>query len=272
MEEAFSVDKIRPSRAAMTFACLAAACLAGATVASGAQRTAPPAPLPARISPKAQDLLNHAIQALGGAAFLNFKTVTSTGRVFGFQEGQTVAVEPYHSTAELPDKRRFSYGKGKPVILINNGDQAWQIDHLGVGPQQPEAVASWKLATRYGLENLFRRGIHEPGVLILDNGVDFVANQPVFVLTMMDSHDASITIDLHRMTYLPVRITYRLQDPKTLDRDEYTDDYSDYQLIQGIETPMHIARSLNGERIGEVFRNTVRYNDPVPANYFMPSR
>ena len=58
----------------------------------------------------------------------------------------------------------------------------------------------------------------------------------------------------------------------TKDWEDYTDDYSDYQRINGIMTPMNIGRQLNGERIGEVFRSKASYNTTVPASYFQPSR
>ena len=245
--------------------------LAGLLFAARPGQSPQPAP-ESRISPKAQDLLNHALQALGGAAFQNLKTVTTSGRAFAFQEGETAGLEPYQSTIELPDKRRFSYGKSKPVVLINSGSQAWEIDQFGIEPQPSEDVKAWKLASRYSLENLFRLRIHEPGVLIQDSGVDFVTNQAVYVLDMVDSQQVHMKLYLHRPTYLPLRVTYRIANPKTSDWDDYADEYSDYQVVQGITTPMHVVRFLNDDRIGEVFRNTVRYNEPVPPNYFEPHR
>ena len=31
---------------------------------------------------------------------------------------------------------------------------------------------------------------------------------------------------------------------------------------------MHITRYLNGDRIGETFRNSAKYNEEYPPNYF----
>jgi hypothetical protein len=33
---------------------------------------------------------------------------------------------------------------------------------------------------------------------------------------------------------------------------------------------MHITRYLNGDRIGETFRISAKYNEEYPANYFTP--
>lgn len=234
--------------------------------------TAPPAALPSRISAKAQQLLDEAIQTLGGPAFLNFKNVSTSGRVFGFSNGEMAGVEPFKSIYAPPDKRRFTYGKGKPVTLINNGDQAWELDQYGLAPQLPEQVRQWKISNHYSLDNLLRSVIKESGVLVLDHGVDFVANQPAYVIDITDAQNVQLRLYLRKDNYLPLRVTYSLENPRTQDRDEYVDDYSDYQRFDGIMTPMNIVRTLNGDRIGAAYRNRASYNVSVPANYFQPSQ
>jgi hypothetical protein len=246
--------------------------LAAATASWAAQQQPSPPALPSRISPRAQDLLNQAIQALGGQAFLTYMNVTTEGRVFGFSRGEMAGVEPFKSTYAPPDKRRFTYGKGKPVTLINNGDDAWEVDQYGLTHQLPEQVRQWKIANHYNLDNLFRTIIKAPGILVLDHGVDFVANQPVYVIEIVDADQTRIQLYLQKSTYLPLRVAYRIQNPTTQDWDDYVDDYGDYQRFDGIMTPMNITRTLNGERIGEVYRNKASYNATLPANYFEPPR
>jgi hypothetical protein len=245
--------------------------LAGAVASYGGQQKAGPA-LPSRISPQAQALLDRTIQALGGAAFLNYTTISTTGHVFAFSYGQTAGYAPFKSVFEPPDKQRFSYGKGQPVILINNGDQAWELSRLGRLHQNPDEVRGWNVANRYRLDNLLRYRIHETGVLILVGSVDFVDNQNVDTIDIIDAQDVHVELYIHRTTYLPVRVAYRVQNPNTQDWEDYADDYSDYQTFQGINTPMHIGRYLDGERIGELFRASVRYNEALPPNVFEPVR
>jgi len=279
MEGASSVGKNKKSflRILACAVCLGLISFAAPAALLGAQQTSPPSSppspsLPSRISPKARELLNQAIQALGGPAFLTFKNISTTGRVFAFSNGQMAGVEPFKSTYEPPDKRRFSYGKGKPVILINKGDQAWELDQYGLIHQLPEQVRQWKIANHYSLDNLFRSVIKETGVLILDHGVDFVANQPAYVIDITDTRNVQIHLYLHKSNYLPLRVTYRVQNSITQDWDDYTDDYSNYERFDGIMTPMSLSRSLDGDRIGQTFRSGAHYNVAVPPNYFEPSR
>jgi hypothetical protein len=238
--------------------------------AKGVNAQQKPPTLPARIDPKAQELLDRAVAALGGPAFLNFKRLSTRGRIFSISDEATSGLAPFQSAVEYPDKRRFSYGKKKPVILLNNGDHAWELDKYGLTSQLPEQVWRWKLSTRYSLENLLRLRIREPGLLILSGGGDFVDNVPTRGLEIQEVQGTNIRLDLHRQTFLPIRISYRVQNPKTHEWEEYADIYADYQSVQGIQTPMHITRFLNGERVSEIFRNSAQYDESYPAGYFEP--
>jgi hypothetical protein len=243
----------------------------GQSTATSPPQSPPATPPPARIDPKAQQLLDGVIQALGGAAFLRFKTMTTRGRAFSIQDEKTAGMAPYVSSVEFPDKRRFSYGKKEPVILINNGDKAWELDRYGLTAQFPEQAYRWKISNRYSLENLLRLRIHEPGVLILPAGTDFVDNIPTQGIEITESGGETVRLDVNPQTHLPVRIAYRVLNPKTREWDEFADTYGDYRNVQGVMTPMHLARWLNGERVAETFRNTAQYDEEYPPGYFQPS-
>jgi hypothetical protein len=235
-------------------------------------QAAAPAAAGPRIDPQAKELLDKIIQALGGQAFLSYKTMSSTGRAFSIYEGQTMGFAPFHSDVEPPDKRRFAYGKGQQVILLNNGNRGWQQDRFGLIRQKPETVRRWQIAMRYSLEGVFRHIVREPGTLVLDGGTDFVDLLPARVLDISDPHNVGIKVYLERTGYLPIRISYRIQNPETREWDEYSESYSDYQNIQGIQTPMRMVRYLDNERTAEYFLNTAEYNKEFPPGYFEPRR
>jgi hypothetical protein len=242
--------------------------------ASGARLRAEqnPAEVPSHIDPKAQQTLDRVIQVLGGPPFLHMKRLTTRGRIFSIREGSNTGFTTFESAVEYPNKRRFSYGKNPPVILINNGDLDWELDRLGQTSQPQEQSWRWRISNRYSLENLLRLRIHEPGTLIQPGGVDFVDNVATQALDMVDQQGTQLKLDLNRQTFLPVSITYRVRDPKTGDWSEFADVYSDYKNIEGIMTPMHIARFLDAERVSEIFRSSAHYDDEYPPTYFQPVR
>jgi hypothetical protein len=223
-----------------------------------------------RIDPHAQEVLDQAVRALGGDAFLGAKTLRTAGRMFAISEGSTAGFAQFESTVQFPDKRRFTYGKDKPVTLINDGERGWQIDKYGLVRQSPEQARRWKTAARYGFENLLRQIIREPGLLIQDAGRDFTDNLTSRVVSITDAEQVRIKIYLHSVTALPIRVTYRVMNAETRQWEEFAEVYGDYKIFQGVQTPMHITRLLDGERYSETFRKSAEYNVEVPAQYFTP--
>ena len=223
-----------------------------------------------RIDPKAQELLDQAVRALGGDAFLSSKSLRTEGRVFAINEESTSGLAKYESTTEYPGKRRFSYGKGTPVTLINDGVRGWQLDRYGLVRQSPEQVRLWNLKSRYGYESLLRTVIREQGLLIQYSGTAFMGPLSTHVISITDSSQAQIRIYLDAKKSLPAQVTYRLLNPKTRDWEEYGEGYADFKVFQGIMTPMQITSFLNGKRSGENFRKSAEYNVEIPANYFTP--
>ena len=238
-----------------------------AAAALQAQQSSAPQ-LPRRVDAKSQQVLDRTIQALGGQEFLHVKTLTTKGRIFAIQDGTTAGLEPFQSYTEYPSKRRFSYGKTMPVVLINNGDKGWEIDRYGLISQPPEQLRRWIASNRYSFENLLRVRIQEAGVLIQAGGTDFMDNAPTQEIGITEVGGTTVRLDVNRLTFLPTRVTYLLRNPTDGTADEFSDAYSDFKLYDGIQTPMHITRYMNGDRVGETFRNFAKYNEDYPANYF----
>jgi hypothetical protein len=230
-----------------------------------------PSTLPIRIEPKAQQILDRTIQALGGASFLNAKTMTTHGTLGSGGSAAGAGIVYFDSQVQFPDKRRLTYGlakKGKPIVIINNGDHGWEIDRMGTVTLDSEDVRTWRFNNRYSLENLFRLRIHEPGTLVQSAGVDFVDNVAVNVLDMVDVTQNQIKLYLSTQTGLPVQISYRKWDAAINDWDEYSDIYGNYSTYQGITVPKQISHLQNDRRMGEVFRDSAVFNETYAPGIF----
>jgi hypothetical protein len=238
----------------------------GATPAQGSAPSSP-STLPVRIEPKAQQILDRTIQALGGAAFLNAKTITTHGRL-GSGGGGIVY---FDSQVQFPDKRRLTYGlakKGKPIVVINNGDLGWEIDRMGTVSLDSVDIRSWRFNNRYSLENLLRLRIHEPGTLVQTAGVDFVDNLNVDILDVVDAKQTHVKLYLSTQTGLPARISYRKWDAEINDWDEYSDIFGNYGTYQGITVARQISHLVNDRRVSEVYRESAVFNETYPPGIF----
>ena len=98
--------------------------------------------------------------------------------------------------------------------------------------------------------------------------VDFVDNVATQGMEITEPGGISVRLDVHPQTFLPTRISYRVRNVKENAWDDYSDAYADYKLIDGLQFPMHVTRYLNGDRIGETFRNDAKFNEVYPPNYF----
>jgi len=223
-----------------------------------------------RIDPKAQQLLDQCVLALGGNAFLNAKSLRTEGRSFSITEDSTSGLAKYESVVAYPAKRRLSYGKGTPVTLINDGERGWQLDRYGLIRQPPEQVRLWNLRSRYTYESLLRTVFREQGLLIQHSGTEFIGPLSTHVISITDSSQTQIKIYLDAKRSLPAQVKYRVQNPKTREWEEFAEIYSDFREFQEIMTPMQITSFLDGERTGETFRKSAEYNVEIPPNYFTP--
>ena len=239
----------------------------GATPGSAQERS-----LPENVSPQARELVDQVIEKLGGEKFRQIESISARGRFFTVGSGGTAGVMPFESQELVSAKRRFSYGKKKPIILVNDGDKGWRLDRLGRTRQTPEQIWTWRLRARYNLYGLLLRVTEEPDILMVEGGTDLADNVVVRVVEIVDVQQVKIKLLVDKTRYLPVRIQYRAQNPKTNRWEEYGLTYGNYQKVQGVLTPKQEGRWLNGRRRAEVFFHEIYYNLPLSSDLFVPTR
>ena len=111
-------------RSFVQFCCFLFAGL-GLPSSAGAQQPAP--------AEKGRAVLEAAIQALGGPAFLHARDFRAEGRAFQFgREEQLSGMARFTEHEKFPDKVRQELGKNKDIIIVFNGDKGWDWDFHGV--------------------------------------------------------------------------------------------------------------------------------------------
>lgn len=99
-------------------------------------------------------------------------------------------------------------------------------------------------------------------------GSDVVDHQPVEVLDIIDSENRQVTVYFHQTTKLPVKQFFTHLDPKTKDRIDEVTYYSRYRTTGGIQWPQEITRERNGEKIYQIFAESVRFNQDLTDDLF----
>src|SRR6185437_8794900 len=127
--------------------------------APSATATAPTPMPPASSSPVAQEnalkartLLNEAIAALGGQAYLNIQDISQQGRTYSFHMGQpNSAGLEFWRFYKYPDKDRYELTKQRDVVELYNGDKAIEITYKGAQNQDAKDAASYRKRRPYAL-------------------------------------------------------------------------------------------------------------------------
>lgn len=218
---------------------------------------------------KARDLIEQAVQALGGPAYLEVKQFIREGRLYGFDRGELSSPgEVFTEYVKLPDKSRFERGKKRNLIYINDGAQGWELDPQGIRQQTPEAIADFQASVRRDIDNLLRRRRTEPGVAFYFQGSEFVDNRRVDIIEMVDTENESYFFYLDAQTHFPTQLRYRERDTLTGEMVDVIERYGTYINSQGIQTARQITRERARRRVWEAFDLKVQYNTNLPDELF----
>ena len=99
--------------------------------------------MPEQSAAKAREILNQAVEALGGNAYLNVHDVTCTGRIGSFDHaGDVTGFGKFIDYTQPPFKDRQENLPKRNIIQVFNGDKGWELDRGGVSRSAPGRPAS----------------------------------------------------------------------------------------------------------------------------------
>lgn len=221
---------------------------------------------------KARALIDQAIDALGGNAYLNIEDITQEGRTYAFHLGQPEGVGVvFWRFYKFPDKDRVELTKKRDVIYIYRGDEGFEITYKGTRADDPKSVADYLRRRQFSLDWVLRKWIHEPGMAFFYEGATVAAQKDAQQVSMLNAHDQGVTLYFDSNTHLPVKKTYSWRDPTDKQRNVEDEVYDNYRPVQGIMTPFSVTRFYNGDMSNQRFLNSVSYNTGVSDSLFNAS-
>jgi hypothetical protein len=272
-------------RAAVLIALLAVLLLIPWT---GAARQGTTVLAPDASAAKAREVIQRAIQALGGPAYLGVKDMTRTGRYAGFDHnGSSRGSIQITDWVKLPDKERIAYQtkayyaelptplgipwpvhKSGTLYQVRNGDQGWLLGSGGVEELPPDSLARLRDTRKKDINLLFRVRLDEPDLVLRYAGQDLFEIRMVDWVESSDANRFTIRIAFDHATHLPVHATYLFREAETNEPDQEDDDFSVYHAFQGVQTPMQISRSRRGYRVLQWFYDDIKYNTGLGDSFF----
>jgi hypothetical protein len=225
--------------------------------------------MPEQSAAKAKQLLQQAVDALGGTAYRNVRDVSCTGRLSQFDHsGELNGFEKFIDYAVPPDKDRTENLPQRNIIQVFNGDKGWTLDRGGVSEASATDLAHFQEDSKKDLDNILRHRIHEPGIIFRYSGPDIVDLQEADWVEMVDSDNRTVRLALARATHLPIRKVVETRDPSTRMKTEEIEYYSNYHPIDGVQTAFQITRDRNGLKVYQVFFDTCHYNTSISDSLF----
>lgn len=243
-----------------------------ANSASSADQSAASVPTDQESVRKARAILDQGIQALGGDAYLNWKTQTSAGRSYSFHHGEPNSVGTlFWRFKEFPDKDRLEVTKKRDVIEIFNGDKGYEVTYKGVrNLDEKDELTPYLRRRHYSLDLVLRQWLHEPGVALFYDGQTVAAQKETDEVMIMNAKNEAVTLNFDINTHLPVKKSFVWRDPLDKQRNVEEEIYDNYRLTQGIQTPFDVTRIFNGDMAFQSFLTSASYNQPLDASMFDP--
>ena len=228
-------------------------------------------------------LMNAMIQALGGQAWRDRKTMSSLGRTSTFFRGQPTGViveyaayrkfgEGTHPAEEriefITDKSMILPGKKRDVAQVWTADNGYEITYKGTKALPKDQVEDYLRRRSHSIESVVEQWLKAPGVIVLSEGTDMVNRHIADKLTVLSANNDAVTFELDATSHLPLSRTFEWRNQQFGDHDEDREEYDDWHTVDGLPTPLTISRYRNGDLVNQRFLTKVQYNIPLPPDTF----
>jgi hypothetical protein len=234
-----------------------------------------PAPA-ASIDDKSQQIIDRAVEVLGGEKYLNVQTVTGKGFYTSFRDGMSQIPARFLDYIAYPDRERTEFtGAGIRTIQTNSGDTGWMFDGAvkKISDQTPAQVEDFKRTMKTGLEYLLRGWWKQEGGKITYVGrreAGLAKRNETIRVTYPDGF--WIEYEFGAKDGLPAKIIYKRnrKDPDSGDTAEATeeDQLLKYITKDGVTAPWVIDHFTNGKQTTRINYEDIQYNQRFADNLF----
>ncbi len=229
----------------------------------------------------ARRVIDDAVKALGGDAFLNMKDRVEEGRSYSFYNEKLSGMsraKMYIRYLTRPEpmqpefygiRERRAFGKKEDVYIVYNETGGFEITYRGAKPLPAETVSQYKESLMHNVLYTLRMRLGEPGLTFDWAGTDVNENMPCNVVDIVDGANRVTKVWFHQSTKLPVRQMWEHRDPKTKYRQDEITIFDKYRDIGGgIMWPYVVRRERNGERNYEMYADSIVVNQSLGDELF----
>ena len=241
-----------------------------------AAQTTTTAPLPTAPDPKAEAIINRAIEVLGGNSYLNVKTVVGRGFFTSFKDGMSQIPARFLDYIAYPDKERTEFtGDGIRVIQTNTGETGWLFDGATktLSDMKGAQIEDFKRSMRTSVENLLHGWWKKENATL-----SYVGRREAGLArrneTVRLTYPAGFWIEYEFAAKegLPAKVIYKTTKKKP-DSDETEENTEEDRLakpitITGITAPWVVDHFVNGTQTSRISYESIEYDHPLADTLF----
>lgn len=220
---------------------------------------------------KAEQVIQRAIEAMGGSAYLNVRTVVGRGQFTEFKDGESGLPSAFVDYIVYPDRERteFRASAGR-IIQTNTNDTGWIFEGATktIKDLTKAQVEDFKLSLRASVENLLRGYWRKDGAKLSYVGrreAGIGERNEVVKLTYPDGY--AVEFEFAARSYLPMKILYKRKNadgPETAEEDRFAQPLN----IQGVTVPFVVDHYSTGKQTSRINYQSVEVNASVPDSLF----
>jgi len=225
---------------------------------------------------KAEQILQRAIQAVGGDRYLAVRTLIGRGFFTDYKDGVPGIPTKFVDYIAYPDRERTEFtGGGARLIQTNDRDKGWIYDGaaLTLKDQNAGQLEDFRMAMRTSAENLLRGWWRKDGATLSYIGrreAGLARRNETVRLTYPDG--LWIEYEFAATDGLPAKVLYQRKQKKP-DGDEMENISEEDRLfkpitIDGVVAPYVIDHYRNGTQTSRINYDSVEFNKPIADSLF----
>lgn len=226
---------------------------------------------PAADEAKAEQVLQRAVEALGGNSYLNVRSVIGRGYFTQFKDGVSGLPASFVDYIVYPDKERTEFkGGGLRIIQTNTGSTGWIYDGATktLKDMKPEQVEDFKFAMRASIDTLLRGNWRKEGARLSYLGrreAGVGRRNEAVRLTYADG--MTVEFEFGARDFLPAKVIYK---KKSAEGEEATEEdrFGQTVAVEGVMTPFIIDHYRAGLQTSRINYQSIEYNRPIADTLF----
>ena len=219
---------------------------------------------------RGEEVLQKAVQYLGGDKYLNVTSQIGRGRFSLMKEGTVVMYQTFIDVIVFPDKQRTEFkGGGVKSIQTNAGGTGWTFDGDAelVKVQGEKQVENFKRAIRTSLDNLLRGQWRKDAVLSYVGKRQATLGKRNDVVKLTYTDGLTVEFEFAADTGQPAKASYA-HSPADGEEIREEDRYAQFVEVNGIRAPFIVDRFTNGIHSSRINYELIEYNKQIPDSIF----